>query len=282
VLSHVPSALDRSDATRLRARGIPVLEGTLSGLLALRHLLELRDYAERPTVERAAPDPGRATRWSRRLAAGPLDPIEAVALLSDYGIRSPSTHRVTTRAQAMSAAEAVGYPAVLKTAAAGQLHKSDVGGVVLGLDSAEAVGAAFDEMASRLGPRALVAETAPAGVELALGMVRDPLLGPLVVLGAGGTMVELLADRVVALPPLDVPAAHRMLDRLTVRPLLGGFRGQPASDVDAVASAVVSVATMAIELGDAIAALDVNPLSCSPTGALALDVLVEVDAPAST
>jgi hypothetical protein len=116
--------------------------------------------------------------------------------------------------------------------------------------------------------------TAPAGPELALGIVRDPLLGPVVVVGAGGILVEVLADRAVGLPPLDLAGAHRLLDRLAVRPVLDGVRGAPAADVDAVASAVVALSGLAGELGEAVEALDVNPLRCGPWGALALDALV--------
>lgn len=276
VLSHVPSALDHDAAARLRSLGIPVMEGTRSGLLALRHLRELRDAAARPPAEPPATDRARADRWARRLRTGTLGPAEAIDLLADYGIPSPPSCAAATREEALAAADALGYPVVLKTAEPGHPHKSDVGGVVLGLSSRDAVAAAFEEMAARLGPRVLVAAMAPAGVELALGIVGDPLLGPLVVVGAGGTLVELLADRVVALAPLDAPTAMRLLDRLAVRPLLDGYRGQPACDMDAVAAAVVGVGSMAAELGSAVTGLDVNPLSCGPVGALALDVLVEV------
>jgi hypothetical protein len=113
--------------------------------------------------------------------------------------------------------------------------------------------------------------------ELALGIVRDPLLGPVVVVGAGGVLVELLADRAVALPPVDVAGAHRLLDRLALRPVLDGVRGAAASDLDAVAAAVVAVSQIAVELGEGIIALDVNPLRCGPSGAVALDALVVAD-----
>ena len=154
-------------------------------------------------------------------------------------------------------------------------HKSDVGGVVLGLADAAAVATAYGDLAERLSPRVLVAATAPAGVELALGVVRDPQLGPLVVVGAGGVLVEVLHDRAVGLPPVDGDAASRMIDRLVVRELLGGVRGAPAADLGAVADAVVALSCLASELGDHLDALDVNPLRCGPYGALALDALVE-------
>jgi hypothetical protein len=115
---------------------------------------------------------------------------------------------------------------------------------------------------------------ADAGTELALGVIRDPLLGPVVVIGAGGVLVEILADRAVGLPPLDSAAARRLLGRLTVQRVLDGYRGAPAADLDAVVGALKSVSNLALELGEVIEALDINPLRCGPSGAVALDALV--------
>ena len=164
---------------------------------------------------------------------------------------------------------------VLKTDEPGIAHKSDVGGVALGLADAQAVAAAYRAMAGRLGPRAVVAEQAGDGVELSLGLVRDPHLGPLVVVGAGGVLVELLGDRVVRLPPLDVARASAAVDRLRIATVLDGVRGAAPADRAALCAAVAALSVLAVELGDHIAALDVNPLRCGPDGCLALDVLVE-------
>jgi hypothetical protein len=111
-------------------------------------------------------------------------------------------------------------------------------------------------------------------VELALGLVADPHLGPLVVVGAGGVLVEILADRVVRLPPLDETEADDALARLKLSTLLEGVRGGAPSDRRAVAAAIVALSQMALELGPDLAALDINPLRCFPTGCVALDVLV--------
>jgi acetate---CoA ligase (ADP-forming) len=275
VLSHVPSALDRDDASRLRAAGIPVLEGTRSGLRALRHLIELASAAPRP--ELPPTDEARRDRWQRRFASAvPLGPTEQLALLADYGIASPAAAACGDLGSALEAGASIGFPVALKTASPGVSHKSDAGGVVLGLASPASLAVAYAEVCSRLGPDVMISAMAPPGVELALGTVRDPLLGTLVVVGAGGTLVELLADRAVGLPPLDSVTARRMIDRLRIRRLLQGFRGSPAADFEAVTAAVVAVSALALELGDTIAALDINPLSCAPAGVLALDVLVEV------
>jgi hypothetical protein len=158
-------------------------------------------------------------------------------------------------------------------------HKSDAGGVVLRIDDPGQAGEAYERLA-RLGERVSVAAMAPGGVELSLGVVRDPALGPLVVVAAGGGLVELLADRVVALPPLDRPAAGRLLRRLRAYRLLEGYRGRPRADLGAVTDAVVALSLLAVEVGGSLEAIEINPLSCGPAGVLALDVLVEARRPA--
>ena len=271
VLANIAAAVDPEAAAWLRQAGIPVLESARNGLLALRHLL---DHAARPP--RADPPPIDAARrdhWARVLAQGEPDGPVLLDLLRAYGIAAARACPAGTADDALAAAAEIGYPVVLKTGQPGIAHKSDAGGVVLGIRDPAGLAAAYAGLAGRLGPRVLVCETAGPGTELALGITRDPGLGPLVVLGAGGLLVEFLADRAVALPPVDAAQALRMLGRLRVAGLLAGVRGQPAADTGAVAGAVVAVSAIASELGDHLEALDINPLICGPDGAVAVDVL---------
>jgi acetate---CoA ligase (ADP-forming) len=271
VLGNIAATVDPAAAMWLRQAGIPVLEGARSGLLALRHLLEHAAHPARP-----APPPIDAARrdhWARVLAPGDPDGATLFGLLGAYGIRSARAVPAGTADGALAAAAEIGYPVVLKTGQPGIAHKSDAGGVVLGIRDPAALAAAYADLAGRLGPQVLVCETAGPGTELALGITRDPDLGPLVVIGAGGVLVEFLADRAVALPPVDTPQALRMLGRLRVAGLLAGVRGQPPADTAAVAKAVVAVSAIARELGDQLEALDINPLICGPDGAVAVDAL---------
>ena len=279
VLAGLPSAVDPATAARLRAAGVPVLEGTRSGLLALRHLL---DHAELPQPPSALIPPGTvppsagAKRWRDRLA-GPPGALSAAVLfdlLRDYGLRVVRTQPATTPAEALKAAAEIGYPVVLKTDEPGITHKSDVGGVRLGLGDPGALAAAYHELAARLGPRVLVCETAAPGTELALGLARDPSLGPLVVVSAGGILIEIFAERAVVLPPVTRLQAGAILNRLRVAAILAGARGQPPADLDAAAEAIVALSRLACDLGDALDALDINPLICGPSGAVAADILV--------
>ena len=277
VLSNLASAVDHHEATILRDHGIPVLEGTTSGLLALRHLIAHRDVRERVEASALEPigDDVRA-RWRARLANGePFGEIDGLALLADYGIRTVEAREARSLDEVVAAAGAIGYPVAIKTANPDIAHKSDVGGVILGRPNADAVLEAYATIAGRLGPRVTVAAMAPPGVEVALGIVRDPMFGPLVLVAAGGVLVELLQDRKLGLPPVDERAARRLIDGLASRKLLDGFRGAPPADVDALAHAISRLSVLASDLGEHIAALDVNPVIVSPTGCIAVDALVE-------
>ena len=215
-------------------------------------------------------------RWRERLGdpGRPLDEAEGLALLGDWGVPVVAAEVAASLEEAVAAAGRVGWPVALKTAAPGVAHKSEVGGVTLGVDGPDRLAAAYADLAARLGPRVLVAAMAGPGVELALGVVADPQFGPLVMVAAGGVLVEVLRDRRFALPPVDRRRAMAMLDRLAVRPLLDGVRGAPPVDLDAVADAVANLSTLAIDLGHRLAAVDVNPLVAGPDGCTAVDALV--------
>ena len=263
VLANLPSAVDQPAAAALRGLGIPVLEGTVSGLRALGHLL-----APAPRARAAAVvDEARRERWVRRGLG------DWHGLLADYGIGLAASTVVSSGDEAVAAAEKAGFPVVLKTAEEEIHHKTEADGVRLGLTDGDAVGAAYDDLARRLGPRVLV-QAQVSGVEVALGIVRDPLLGPLVVVAAGGVLVELVAERAVALPPVDRETAREMVGGLRVSRLLEGFRGSAAADVEALVDTVVALGQIAVELGDQLEAVDLNPVLVGPDSALVVDALL--------
>jgi len=276
VLSNLASAVAIEEAAQLRDAGIPVLEGTSSGLVALRALIAQRDIRARTATlpPAAVPDDVRV-RWRDRLSTGiEIGELEGLALLDDYGMPVVEARPASSADEAVAAASAIGFPVVIKTATPGVQHKSDVGGVRLGLAGADAVRLAYAGVAERLGPQVIVGAMAPSGVEVALGLVNDPTFGPLVLVAAGGVLVELLHDRVLAFPPLDEAGARRAVDRLLMRPLLDGVRGAPAADVDSLVHVVSRLSVLAADIGDLLVALDVNPVIVSPMGCVAVDALV--------
>jgi hypothetical protein len=215
----------------------------------------------------------RRARWSAALGAGSRPAADLFDMLRDYGIPAVSARSAATREDALNAAADIGYPVALKTDMPDIPHKSDVGGVCLGIKDPAGLAAAYADLSARLGRLVTVTEMAEPGPELILGMARDPALGPLIVVGAGGVLAEHLAERAVALPPLTSESAGRLLDGLRFSDILNGVRGQPPCDRQAVINAIVSFSRLVTDLGEHVAAFEVNPVLCSPAGALAVDAL---------
>jgi acyl-CoA synthetase (NDP forming) len=276
MLANLRSAVDRGDAASLRAAGIPVLEGTSTGLAAFRHLFEYRDHrALRPPQIEPSPPVDVGNRWRARLAGGrAIDETEGLALLADYGIDVVRAERCSSLDEALAAAGRLGWPVAVKTAASGIGHKADADGVRLGLRDEREVRDAYADLSSRLGPAVTVAEMAPAGIELALGVVRDDQFGAMVMVAAGGRLVEVLRDRRFGLPPVDVARARRLIDRLAVRPVLDQVRGAAPADLAGIARTVARMSVLAQDLGDRLQAVDVNPVIAGPAGCVAVDALV--------
>ncbi len=272
VSNHQGSGADPLVVELTRA-GFPVLDGVGAFLAGVRALFDWRDHQTRPALTPPeAPDSGP---WRDRLTGGETLDIEtATALLDDFGIPAVPVTIAGGREAALAAAEGFGYPVALKTAKPAIAHKTDVGGVKLGLDDGDAVAAAYDDLAGRLGDRVAVSPMAGAGVEMILGLVRDAQFGPVVMIGTGGVHAETLGDAVFALPPFDAAHARRLVDRLALRPLLDGARGAPPADVDALCEAAARLSVLAAALGDVIAEIDINPLIVRENGCLAVDVLV--------
>jgi acyl-CoA synthetase (NDP forming) len=205
------------------------------------------------------------------------DPIEAAGyaeardLLAAGGVPFAPARVVANPDDAVAAAAEIGYPVVVK--ALGMLHKSDSGGVALGLGDEDAVARAVARLEERLRPPAFSLERmAPVddGVELLVGARWDPRFGPVVLVGLGGLFTEILRDVSVALAPVDPGAAERLILSLRAAPLLRGARGRPALDVAAAAEAVARLSRIAASHPE-IAELEVNPLLVTADGAVGLD-----------
>jgi len=264
----------RELAVELTRKGIPVLDGTIPTLKAVAHAFALRDQRAHPREDAPAPREA-AARWRTRLEQGvPLDEAEALDLLGDYGIGSMPHRVVASEEEALAAARDLGLPVVMKTAVAGIAHKTDVGGVRLNLKSEGDVAAAWRALASGLGPRAIVAPMAGEGVELVAGIVIDQQFGAMVVVGAGGILVEVLRDSATLVAPAPRHEVEQVLSGLRVSRLLEGVRGAPPLDRAAAVDAIIGLSHLAADLGDLIGEMDVNPLRVLPRGAVALDALV--------
>jgi acyl-CoA synthetase (NDP forming) len=252
---------DESTVT-ITNEGHPVLDGVTTFLTGVRALFAYRDYSNRqdgkpPSVEAnvTALAPGEAGALQLMSECGlPVVPTTAISCESDI---------VVSR-----------YPVVLKTAAPDILHKSDVGGVVLNIESEEQLRNAYTDMAKRLGPEAIVAPMVGDGVEMMLGMRVDPQFGPVVLIGFGGIYAETLKDVTFALPPFCPAHARRCVDRLRLRPMLDGQRGKPPADIDAFCDTAARFSAMIDALRHTLTEADVNPVIVHESGCTIVDALV--------
>ena len=265
---------DRAAVTSTHA-GLPVLDGVSQFLAGVRALFAYRDFQLRePTAPRDV-DQQTVERWQGRLATGvALSEAESLALLADFGVGTIVFEPANSEGDAVAVAARIAYPVALKTAKEGLLHKSDEGGVVLGIQDEEQLRIAYEGMSRQLGDDVLVSSMAPTGIEMFLGVKHDPQFGPVVLIGSGGVLAETIADVQFALPPFDAAHARRCVDRLKLRPLLDGVRGKPAADIDAFCEAAARFSEMAAGLGDVLAEVDVNPVIVHEDGAVAVDALV--------
>ena len=264
------------DYTRdLEAAGIPVYEEATH---ATRAIAALAGFARSFRERRPRP----AVPAPMDLPAGPLNEIAALNIVAAAGVPTVPARLAQTAREAADAAADLGFPVVLKVLSADIVHKSDIGGVRLGVSDRAAAETAFDEIvaASRAAlPDAtvdgcLVAPMVTGGVETILGVQRDPVFGPIVMFGLGGIFVEALKDVTFRAAPFDEAEARVMIESVAAYPLLTGLRGQPPADLDALATALSRLSLFAAANAAAIESLDLNPFLVRPDGALALDAVL--------
>jgi acyl-CoA synthetase (NDP forming) len=231
-------------------------------------------------------------------AAAPMDmpsvmlpgtaPSEAAAkrLLAEAGVPTVPEHACADPTAAVAAAERIGYPVVMKILSPDILHKSEIGGVLLGVDDADAVREGFPTLLERARQRApgariegvLVAKQVTGAVEMALGITRDPVFGPVAMVGLGGIFIEILKDVAFRRCPFDASEAERLIRSLKGAPLLQGARGRPKADVAALAQALSRLSAFAAAAGTRLVSVDVNPMLVLPEGqgCYAADAVIEL------
>lgn len=202
-----------------------------------------------------------------------LSEHDSKQLLSAYGIEVTREEVVSSATEAVKAAAAIGYPAVMKASSAAIAHKSDRGLVKVGLADARSVRSAYAEIAPHSEGQVLVSEMVTGGVECVVGVSQDDLFGPTILFGLGGVFVEVFEDVTFRVPPFDRDEARRMIEEVRGAALLHGARGRPKADLRALTDVIMKVQRLAVDNSDRLAELDINPLVVLPKGAVALDAL---------
>lgn len=267
----------------LRQAGVPFMQGIDRGLRATGHLIAHAEALRTQSRARAAP-----SVRPRRLAPG-LHGLGSIgAMLEAYGVPVVRRRLVHSVAEAAEAAEEIGYPVALKVESPDIAHKSDAGGVRLALGDASAVRNAWTAMHADIARKfpkaringALVAAMAAPGLEMSIGIQRDPQFGLVLMAGLGGVWIEALGDVSLRLLPVEKWESREMLSELKGATLLGAFRGAPPRDTDALVAAMMALSRFAIDHGDDLAAVEINPLLLyhEGAGALAVDARVVVTA----
>jgi acyl-CoA synthetase (NDP forming) len=279
VLAHLSDATSAKQAGELREMGVPVLMGTETGLRATRHVVEYSAFqrdraanADARTRQIASPENLSELRERLRGASGAFGEHDSKQFLAAYGLTTTREIRADTLAETLRAGEEIGYPIALKTSA--DLHKTERGGVRLGIADCDELSEAYSDFEKRLGADVLVQQMIPQGTELILGVVNDPQFGPMLTLGTGGIFVEVLKDVSMLTVPTTPDAIRKVLMHLRGAALLKGARGKAPADIDAIVHAVMGLSALAEDLGESISEIDVNPLVALPDRAVVVDALI--------
>ncbi|MDA1093047.1 MAG: acetate--CoA ligase family protein [Acidobacteria bacterium] len=269
----------REVVARYEEAGCPVFEDPTRAVRAVDALSGFSQSFARPLSDVTLPQ-----RPTRPLPAGPIGEMVAKQLFAEAGVATVNERLCVTADDAVSAADALGFPVALKIASPDIPHKTDIGGVVLGLNSADEVRDAFDAVTRRARMAApdaqidgaLVSRMVTGGVETIMGVQQDPTFGPVVMFGLGGVLVEVLKDVAFRVAPFDVAEAHRMMRELRGFPLLEGVRGRPRGDIAATASALAALSRFAAAHQDDLESAELNPVVVLPEGQglVALDALI--------
>lgn len=263
----------RPQQQALRAKGVPSVTSPSALTTAVTALVADAQARARASAP-AAPTPVPAALAPLPAAlSGQLDEHEAKSLLGQLGIRTPPRRACADRAEAHRALQELPGPVAVKLLDATVTHKTDVGGVHLGIRDAAELDAALDALESIGASRYLVETMAPAGVDLLVGASRDPVFGPVVLVGLGGVVAEALADVAVSPAPLSADEGAALTGELAASALLDGFRGGPVADRQAIGAVLAALGTLLVthpEIED----VEVNPLRVTHDGTLALDAVL--------
>ncbi|MFI0482977.1 acetate--CoA ligase family protein [Actinomadura sp. 9N215] len=280
VLSNYGGGLHPFAADALAGSDIPVVHGTRAGMAAIAAVTTTtatashqgQDVGEAGEIVAA----GSLKAVRRALDASPSGQVSGdllEELAERYGLPLPRRATAGSAAEAVAAAESIGFPVVLKTASPKVVHKSDAGGVAVGLSTASQVRDAYEDVTSSVArhlgepaPQVVVEEMVSGGVEAFVGCGLDPVFGQVLALGAGGTLVELQPDPALTLPPVSPKEVRTLVASTPLARLFGGYRGSPPSDADAFADLVLRVARLAADLREAAVEIDLNPVAVLPRG----------------
>ena len=263
-------------AAELTWQGIPVINGIDVALRAMRNLIDFDGAGSHQTENPGINfDSNLVDQWKQRLKSQlECDEVTSLGLMADFELPAVKFIVAETLEQVISAAGELGYPLVLKTAEAGIAHKSDQGGVKVGIKNREQLESAYQDLHSRLGSHVVLMPMVDAGIEVSVGMKNDPQYGPMVIVACGGVLIELLAERAFKLAPISYSEANHLIDQTRLSKLLAGIRGQQPVDRQSLVELIVRFSELVCLLKGEITEIDLNPVIVNASGCTIVDALV--------
>ncbi|SDR46456.1 Acyl-CoA synthetase (NDP forming) [Rhizobiales bacterium GAS113] len=272
VISNLAAGPHAQIARALDAADIPVLHGTRAALKAIRSFGDLPCPALAPA---GLPLIEAHPRWTRRFVAGKqLTEREAKMFLADHGLTVTRELPARSREAAVAAAREIGFPVVMKIESPDIAHKTEAGGVHLGVADADGAAIAYDAIMVDVAAKAptarlegvVIQEMVEGGVEALIGVAMHETFGPTLLVGTGGVLVEFLRDSAVAVLPIGRAAAHQLVGRTRLAHLIAGYRGAPEADLEAFVDAILGIGAIATAYAGALSALELNPIAILPKG----------------
>ena len=263
---------DHEMAIRFLERGIPLIKGTHEALVAVKNLIQ---NSNNKIIENSFKPNKKLSFWKKKLSQKePLTVLESFKILKDYNIQSADHKQANSLKTVMETAENIGFPVVLKTLSNKINHKTEQNAVYVNIKNKSELKFKYNDLKSRLGKNVLIAKMILNGSEWSLGVINDPAFGPAIMISAGGTLIDLLDDKVVMMAPFNEKQIKAKIKSLKSYKLLKGFRGSQKLSETKLCQAAAAFSHLAWDLKDFIIEADINPLTITRENALALDSLI--------
>ena len=262
---------DHELAIRLNENGIPLVKGTKEALVAIKKLLNNKKFKARAKFNNKKTN---KKFWVQKFTSSNKVSIkDNYSLLSEYKINFPLMEMVSSFKEAKSFLNKTKFPIVLKTANESILHKTEVNGVFTNIKTFKQLSEVYKDLSNRLGREVLISEMIPEGVELSLGLINDIDFGPAVVVSAGGTLIELIDDKLIFMAPISAKDVKSKIHELKISKLLLGFRGKNKLDINLLCQTISNFSHLAWDFKDIFSEIDLNPVKVNANGVYALDSL---------
>ena len=268
-VSNYSMTIDQQMAKRFLENGIPLVKGTREALVAIKNLLNNKKIK---FSSESHPRNKNFDKWRNELKASTyLDPLKGYALLNDYGINVADYKVCHSTSDVISAAKIIEFPLVLKTLSENLHHKTEVNGVIVNIKNLEDLKENYRDLEKRLGKKVMISKMITGGIEWSIGVKNDPDFGPAVMISLGGTMIDILNEKLILMAPFTTHEVNKKLKTLRSYRLMTGYRGSNNYSIQKLCDAASKISYLAFDFRRYIKEIDVNPIIVKEDDAIAVD-----------